>query len=45
VVAVMSWEKFKEKLIEIAGTPIIFILAFLAMLALIFVPFVLKFFK
>ncbi len=41
----MSWEKFKEKLIALAGTPIIFILAFIAMLALIFVPFILSFFK
>ena len=41
----MSWAKFKEKLIEIAGTPIIFIIAFIAMLALIFVPFILRIFK
>jgi len=41
----MSWERFKEKLIEFAGTPVIFILAFIGMLALIFVPFILRFFK
>jgi len=45
MVAVISWTRFKEKLIELAGTPIIFILAFLGMMALIFVPFILRLFK
>jgi hypothetical protein len=41
----MTWARFKEKLVAFAGTPVIFILAFIAMLALIFVPFILRFFK
>jgi len=45
VVAVTPWERFKEKLIAFAGTPVIFILAFLVMMALIFVPFIMRFFK
>jgi hypothetical protein len=41
----MSWERLKKKIVELAGTPIIFIIAFLGMLALIFVPFIMRFFK
>lgn len=41
----MSWTQWKDKLINFAGKPIFFIIAFIAMLALIFVPFILRFFK
>ncbi len=41
----MKWEDIKKKIVEIAGTPILFIIAFIAMMLLFFVPFILKFFK
>ncbi len=41
----MPKEKWKDRIISFAGKPIFFIIAFLAMLALIFVPFIMRFFK
>jgi hypothetical protein len=41
----MSWEWLKKKIVELAGTPILLIAAFIALMALIFVPFIMRFFK